>query len=89
MLSLDPASQNLRTGVSSYLEGYEIVGGGLIDMDGYPDQRSLITKQATNIFEVEQTVTNEMRITRNGHRGGVVWFTRPLWCRKVNSRNRT
>ena len=75
MLALDPADDNPRTGRFVLADGYDIVGGGLIDMEGYPDQRSLITQRATNIFEVEHTVSDEMRMARNGHRGGVLWFT--------------
>ena len=44
-------------------------------MEGYPDQRALITRRSTNIYEVVNTVTDEMRMLRNGHRGGVLWFT--------------
>ncbi|RZO39175.1 MAG: adenylyl-sulfate kinase [Rhodospirillaceae bacterium] len=44
-------------------------------MEGYPDQRQLITRRATNITSVHHAVTDEMRISRNGHRGGVLWFT--------------
>jgi len=75
MLALDPASVNPRTGRFVLADGYDIVGGGLIDMDGYPDQRALITQRATNITSVENTVTDQMRMARNGHRGGVLWFT--------------
>ena len=75
MLALDPAEQNPRTGRFVLADGYDIVGGGLIDMEGYPDQRSLITRRSTNVYEVEHTVTDEMRMARNGHRGGVLWFT--------------
>lgn len=75
MLALDPASENPRNGRFVLADGYDIVGGGLVDMEGYPDQRALITQRATNITEVEYTVTDEMRMARNGHRGGVMWFT--------------
>ena len=75
MLALDPASENPRNGRFVLADGYDIVGGGLVDMEGYPDQRALITQRATNITSVENTVTDEMRMARNGHRGGVLWFT--------------
>ena len=75
MLALDPASRNPRTGRFVLADGYDIVGGGLIDMEGYPDQRALITRRSTNISTVDYTVTDEMRMARNGHRGGVLWFT--------------
>lgn len=75
MLALDPATDNPRTGRFVLTDEYDIVGGGLIDMEGYPDQRQLITQRATNIYEVEPTVTPEMRMARNGHAGSVLWFT--------------
>ena len=75
MLALDPSDRNPRTGRFVLAEGYDIVGGGLIDMDGYPDQRALITRRSTNITTVDYSVTEEMRMARNGHRGGVLWFT--------------
>ena len=75
MLALDPATVNPRTGRFVLADGYDIVGGGLINMEGYPDQRALITQRSTNITSVENTVTDQMRMARNGHRGGVLWFT--------------
>ncbi|MEX2454270.1 MAG: adenylyl-sulfate kinase, partial [Rhodospirillaceae bacterium] len=75
MIALDPADRNPRTGRFVLADGYDIVGGGLIDMEGYPDQRALITRRSTNITTVDYSVTDEMRMARNGHRGGVLWFT--------------
>ena len=75
MLALDSAADNPRTGRFALTDGYDIVGGGLIDVEGYPDQRALITRRATNITTVDYSVTCEMRMARNGHRGGVLWFT--------------
>ena len=44
-------------------------------MEGYPDQRELITVRSTNITAVGHGVTREARSARNGHRGAVLWFT--------------
>jgi bifunctional enzyme CysN/CysC len=44
-------------------------------MEGYPDQRALVTVRATNITAVGHAVTREARSARNGHKGGVLWFT--------------
>jgi bifunctional enzyme CysN/CysC len=44
-------------------------------MEGYPDQRTAMTVRATNVFSVEHDVTPEIRAERNGHVGGVLWFT--------------
>jgi bifunctional enzyme CysN/CysC len=51
------------------------MGGGIVSMEGYPDQRQLITVRSTNITEVGHAVTHEARSVRNGHKGAVLWFT--------------
>ena len=48
---------------------------GVINMEGYPDQRGLIDVKSTNITAVEHRVPAAERAARNGHRGGVLWFT--------------
>jgi bifunctional enzyme CysN/CysC len=75
VLALDPASVNFRTGRFVLLENHAIVGGGLADMRGYPDQRLALVRRATNVSRVEHRVTAKMRSARNGHTGGVVWLT--------------
>ena len=75
LLPLDEFATNPRGGRFVLVDGYQIAGGGIINMEGYPDQRSLITVMGTNLTEVEHRVPLEARITRNGHRGGVLWFT--------------
>jgi bifunctional enzyme CysN/CysC len=75
MLALDAADQNPRTGRFVLGDGANIVAGGTISMRDYPDQRKLITIKSTNIREVAHRVTNPQRVTRNGHKGGVLWFT--------------
>jgi bifunctional enzyme CysN/CysC len=75
MLALDPASENVRTGRFVLVEDESIVGGGLVDMRGYPDQRRSLVRRATNVARVEHRVTPAMRSMRNGHPGGVVWLT--------------
>ena len=44
-------------------------------MEGYPDQRDLVTRRATNITTVGHGVPSEARAQRNGHHGGMLWFT--------------
>lgn len=73
VLALDPAAANSRTGRIVLADGFEIVGGGLIDMTGYPDQRR--TTRSTNVVAVEHRVTPAARAQRTGHEGGVLWFT--------------
>jgi len=75
MLALDPFTDNQRTGRFVLVDGYDIAGGGVISMEGYPDQRDLVTIKSTNITAVEHGVPAAMRAQRNAHHGGVLWFT--------------
>jgi bifunctional enzyme CysN/CysC len=75
LLALDEHRANPLTGRFVLVEDHLPVGGGIISMEGYPDQRELITRRATNITTVGHGVALEARIARNGHKGGVLWFT--------------
>jgi bifunctional enzyme CysN/CysC len=75
MLALDPFAENPRTGRFVLVDGYDVAGGGIISMEGYPDQRGLVTVKSTNVTAVEHRISGEMRAHRNLHHGGVLWFT--------------
>jgi bifunctional enzyme CysN/CysC len=75
LLALDEHETNPATGRFVLVEDYLPVGGGIISMEGYPDQRGLITVRSTNITAVGHAVTPEARSARNGHKGAVLWFT--------------
>jgi len=75
MLALDAYGDNPRTGRFVLLDGYDVVAGGVVDMDGYPDQRPLLTVKSTNVTSVEHRVSENMRTAQNGHVGGVLWLT--------------
>ncbi|MBT6442447.1 MAG: adenylyl-sulfate kinase, partial [Alphaproteobacteria bacterium] len=66
---------NARTGRFVLVDGYDIAGGGIISMHGYPDQRDQITDKGTNLFAVGHRVPRAARLHKNGHSGGVVWLT--------------
>ncbi len=75
MLALDEYARHPRTGRFVLVDNYNIAGGGIISMEGYADQRSLITVRATNVQRVAHEITRDDRARRNGHDGGVLWFT--------------
>ena len=75
MLALDPHAISPRTGRFVLVDGHDIAGGGIVSMEGYADQRGLITRRASNVRRVDHRVSAEDRWRRNGHRGGVLWFT--------------
>ncbi len=75
LMALDEAQSLQRTGRFVLLDGLDLVGGGLVSMEGYPDQRRVMAVRSTNLFSVEHAVTREQRWARNGHKGGVIWLT--------------
>ncbi len=75
LMCLDPFDVNIVTGRFVLVEDFDIVGGGLINMDGYADQRPGQTIRSTNIFRVEHRVPVEDRWHANGHKGGILWMT--------------
>ncbi|MBM3506196.1 MAG: adenylyl-sulfate kinase [Alphaproteobacteria bacterium] len=75
MLALDEFVNSPLTGRFVLVDGYDIAGGGIVSMEGYADQRHLITVRASNITRVEHAVSVDARARRNGHQGGVIWLT--------------
>jgi bifunctional enzyme CysN/CysC len=75
VLVLDEFRSITRTGRCVLVDGYDTVAGGVISMEGYPDQREALTVKSTNLTSVEHRVTADSRLHRNGHLGGVLWLT--------------
>jgi len=75
LVALDPFDVSPPTGAARLEDGGVDAGGGVISMEGYADQRAVITRRATNVTPVAAAVTPEARARRNGHRGGVLWLT--------------
>ncbi len=75
ILALDEHHLLPRLGRFVLVEDYDTVGGGIISMEGYPDQREALTVRSTNLTSVPHRVSAENRALQNGHRGGVLWFT--------------
>lgn len=75
ILPIDPYGDNARTGRMVVYEDYDVVGGGTISMEGYPDQRRQQEPKAQNLHAVSFLTSYDDRARRNGHYGGVFWFT--------------
>lgn len=75
LIPLDEARDSPRTGRFVLIDDYRIVGGGIISMEGYPDQRELVTVRSTNVLASKSIIDRETRWARNGHRGAVLWLT--------------
>ncbi len=76
MAALDDYSQNKLMGRFVIVDGYDVVGGGIIDLHNIADQRiqPKIVK-SRYISKVEQRVTTHQRAVVNGHLPGILWFT--------------
>ena len=75
MLALDAAESNGKTGRFVLSDGRNILAGGIISLDGCPDQRRMVTVKSQNLTAVAHGITTEQRNRRNGHPGGVLWLT--------------
>ena len=75
VLGLDDYGDLPKTGRFVLIEDYDTVGGGVISMEGLPDQRRAIEVKSTNVISVEHRLTADARASRNGHHGGVLWLT--------------
>ncbi|MEQ9139279.1 MAG: adenylyl-sulfate kinase [Thalassobaculum sp.] len=74
-LAVDPFVDNPRLGRFVLIDGYDMAGGGLVSMDGFPDQRARNEPTSQNITAVEHRVTTNARWQANGHKSGVLWLT--------------
>ena len=75
ILALDPFERCPPTGWLTLDKDDAMVAAGALGMEGYADQRGLITVRATNVARAGAAVSAEARGARNGHRGGVLWLT--------------
>ncbi|MCK6417675.1 MAG: adenylyl-sulfate kinase [Alphaproteobacteria bacterium] len=75
LLPIDPYIDNFRMGRVVIYDGYDIAGGGTINMEGYPDQRAVSQPKSENIYKVEHLMSANARAQSKGHKGGVFWFT--------------
>jgi bifunctional enzyme CysN/CysC len=75
MIALDEATRSPLTGRFVMVDDFRIVGGGIISMDGYPDQRDQVTIRGANLTASVTQVDQDVRWRRNGHKGAVFWMT--------------
>ena len=75
LLALDDHADNALTGRFVLADGHQIVGGGIANTEDYPDQRQLSAPKAGNLYTVRHRIAMEDRARRNGHQGGILWFT--------------
>ena len=75
LVALDEFNASPRTGRFVLVEDHTIIGGGIISMEGYSDQRVQRTVKSKNLTRVENRVLLADRWHFNGHRSGIIWLT--------------
>lgn len=76
LVALDHFAGHPRTGRFVLVEDYDVVGGGIVNMDDFPDQRPAAAPvKSQNITAVEHRVSVAARARANGHDSGILWFT--------------
>jgi bifunctional enzyme CysN/CysC len=75
LATLDAYSSNSKTGRFVIVENYRTVGGGIIDLKGFVDQRTKTQPKGKNLYPVESKIDVNRRALANGHKGGVLWFS--------------
>jgi bifunctional enzyme CysN/CysC len=77
VVTVDDFNTNPLLGRFVVIEDYDVVGGGIISMDGFSDQRATgrAPAKSQNIFDVDFGVNSNQRALMNGHLGGILWFT--------------
>jgi bifunctional enzyme CysN/CysC len=74
-LALDEYSANPALGRFVLIDGADTVAAGIINMEGFPDERRAAADARRNLFTAEHLFGADARNRRNGHRGAVIWFT--------------
>lgn len=75
LMAVDAFTDNLQTGRFVLVDNDDIAGGGLIDTNGFDDQRRRVGVKSTNIDTQEHGVNLDQRWHVNGHKSGIVWLT--------------
>ncbi len=75
LLAVDDSRFGGPTSRFVLVEDFNTVGGGLISMEGYPDERTALMPRSSNLSVTAHEVAREDRAIRNRHHGGVLWLT--------------
>lgn len=74
-IAFDAIDEIIPTGRFVIVDGFDVVGGGIVVADSYPRRTHDAHLKSENIFWSQGKVTHEHRAKRHGHPGMVVWLT--------------
>tara|TARA_Y100000588_G_C14268216_1_gene930998 strand:+ start:1633 stop:3501 length:1869 start_codon:yes stop_codon:yes gene_type:complete len=72
---LDAFDDNPKTGRFVLIDGFDTVGGGIVSMDGYANQRGRYDVISQNIVPVDSKIDRTARAKANDHKSGIIWLT--------------
>ena len=75
LLATDAHGENAQTGRFVLVKDHRIVACGLIDLEGFAEERRATSPKSENIHRVEHQVEASDRHRANGHNSGILWFT--------------
>ncbi|MBN8531410.1 MAG: adenylyl-sulfate kinase [Alphaproteobacteria bacterium] len=76
LLALDDYADNAKLGRFVLVDGYDVAGGGIIDLAGITDLRVASHQVKSKNLSIEDTgISAADRARMNGHKGGILWFT--------------
>ena len=75
LVPVDNFYDNPSTSRFSIIDDFEVVGGGIVNTDNYPNQRKLRNKTNQNIVPISSKISEVDRTAKQKHRPGIIWFT--------------
>ena len=75
LIPVDNFYDNPSTSRFSIIDGFEVVGGGIVNTDNYPNQRKQTNKSNENIVPISSKISEVDRTAKQKHRPGIIWFT--------------
>ena len=75
LIAVDDFADNSKTGRFTIVDGYDTVGGGIIDLRGFEDFRKTLATKSENITSANFRVSRREREIAQGHKGGILWFS--------------
>ena len=72
LIPMDDFKDNQKTGRFCLLDEEEIVAGGIVNLENYPDQKEV---EKTKISPETFTVTEIDRALKFNHRSAIIWMT--------------
>ncbi len=75
LIPMDDFTENQNTGRFCLESREGIVGGGIVNVQNFPDQLNLEKENSSNIVPIDFSVKEADRTSKLNHRPGIIWLT--------------